>query len=183
MKDNKTKLENLVIEGGKKKNGGKLYDERQMYQAGTVFSACAIMAVLFDVIMIAYHIIRRNIEKGYPYLAQLLVILVVFAIASLGAKEPDLPKTLSGRSVPPERNRKAFLKRLLSCFLDSIVTVAVITALEIYADRGVDGDIVNSIAISFAVFMIIEVIVCEFRVWRWHEHQSKLDAEENDLED
>lgn len=183
MKNNKTKLENYIVEKAKKKNGGELFDERQMQSNGTLFAACITAAIIFDVVMMTVYFFRHNMEKCYPYLAQLVIIIAVFAIVSLGNKEPGLPRTLSGRAVSPDKSGKALAKRLFSCFVDSFVTAAFVTALNIYVD-GVDKrGIVSDTAIFFAIFMLIEVTVCEVRVYRWRKHQEKLDAEENNLED
>lgn len=183
MKENKKRLENYVVKKAKKKNGSELYDERQLQQTSNMFMTAAAFAIVFDVVMMAVHIIKHNVEKGYPYMAQLLVICVAFGIASLGRKEPGLPRTLSGISVDPEKNGKGFAKRLLDCVLETAVTVAAITALKIYVDGKPSDNMVSDTAIFFTVFLLIEIAVCEIRVHRWRVYQHQLDEEENDIDD
>lgn len=181
---NKERLENYVVDKARtKKENGSLMDERQQLRTANMFMAAAVCAMLFDVIMMAIYVIKRDADKSYPYLAQLLVISVVFCIASLGQKEPGLPATLSGRNVDPEKSGAAFAKRLLSYFIESAVGVAAITALNVYVDGNVTGSIVSDTIITLVVFLLIEMGIGELRVHRWRSWQKKLDDEENELDD
>lgn len=181
MKDNRTKLENYVLKNAKSKGG--TYDERVMQQSSLAFSTAALCAMFFDVAMMVYYFVKKSEEKSYPYLAQLLVICVAAGLVMMGKGEPGLPRTLSGRTVSAEKSGKAAARRILSCLIDTVVTVAVITGFNIYSEGGLPEDIVKETAIFFTVFMLIETAVCEFRVRRWRKHQAELDAQEDDLED
>lgn len=177
----KTKLENYVVDSVKKKNGGVI-DERMQLQNSTAIATGVSFAIVFDIVMMAVHFIKHNTEAAYPYLAQLLVICAGFGLASLGNKEPGLPRTLSGRNVDPEKSGKAFTKRLLACLLDSLVTCGAIMCFNAYDKGGFSGEIIKDAVIMIVIFLVIEVAVCESRVSRWHKFQAQLDAEENDLD-
>lgn len=179
MKENKTR--DHLIENAKKKNNGALYDERQMKNTASSMAIMVVFAMLFDIIMMLIHFIDHNIEKAYPYLAQLLVMCAAFGLASLGNKERGLPKTLFGKNVSPEKSRKAFFKRFLVCLIDTAVTVAVVTAFNIHIDGKISGSIVSDTVIFFVIFMLLEVGFCEMRVHSYRKFQKKLDEEENDI--
>lgn len=167
----------------KTKNNSAHYDERQMQNNATSMATVVSFAMFFDIIMMVIYFINRNIEKAYPYIAQLLVMCAAFALASLGNKEHDLPKTLSGNTVSPEKSKKAFFKRFLACFIDSIVTVAVVTVFNIYIDGKVTGSIVSDTIIFFIIFMLLEIGLCEIRTHRYRKFQKELDEEENKIEE
>lgn len=180
---NGNKIQKHLTENAKKKNNGALYDERQMQNNATSMTIIVVFAMLFDVIMMLIHFINHNTEKAYPYLAQLLVICAAFGLASLGNKEHELPKILSGNKVSPEKSRKAFFKRFFACFIDTVVTVAVVTVFNIHIDGKVTGTIVSDTVIFFVIFMLLEVGICEKRVHSYRKFQKKLDEEENDIEE
>lgn len=181
---NKERLENYVVNKAQEKRANENFmDERQQLKTAKMFMASAVCAMLFDCIMMAVYVIKRDADKAYPYLAQLLVISVVFCIAALGQKEPGLPTTLSGRSVDPEKSGAAFAKRLLGYFVEAAFVLAAITALNVYVDGKVTGSIVSDTIITFVIFMLIEAGIGELRVHRWRSWQQKLDEEENSLED
>ena len=181
MKTNNNEFESYVSR--KLKEKADTPDERQMQQTSTAMSIAVVFGMLFDVVMMAIYFIRHDTDKAYPYLAQLLVICAGFGIAMLGNKEPGVPKTLSGRSVPTEKTGKAFALRLLNCFIEAASLSVVIMLFNVYDKGSFTGTLITETIISFAIFMAIEVAFCEFRVHRYRKAQAKLDQEENDLED
>ncbi len=99
MKDKKTKPEQYYIVKMKNKNGGRLPDEREMQENSQALNTALVFGLIFDGVMILYYFITRNIEKSYPYWAQLLVIAVVFALMSFASKTVKPPHTLWGRTL------------------------------------------------------------------------------------
>lgn len=183
MKTNQSKLEGYVLEQAKKKNGGKLCDEREMQQTSGALVTGAALAMIFDCVMMAFHFIRHNTEKAYPYLAQLLVMCAGFALASLGQKQANLPKTFYGKPISPEKSGKAYAKRLVFCALESAILTVVITIFNIYDGSKLTGELITDSVISFVIFTLLDTAFCEYRVHRWRKFQAELDAEEDDLAD
>lgn len=181
MKINNNGFESFVSKKLKEKAAAP--DERQMQQNSNALAVAVAFGILFDVVMMAIHFLRHDTEKAYPYLAQLLVMCAGFGIAMLGNKEPGLPKTLSGRSVPTEKSRRAFAMRLLNCFIEAASLSAAIMLFNVYDKGSFTGPLIAETIISFAIFMAIETAFCEFRVHRYRKAQGRLDKEENDLED
>lgn len=180
MKDKKTKLEQYYIDKMKNKNGGRLPDEREMQENTMALNTACVFGLIFDGAMILYYFITRNIEKSYPYLAQLLVIAVVFALMSFASKTVKPPHTLWGKDVDYSQGRKAFARRAGLCIIESLVYAAVLIALDIYADKKVTGSIFCDAVITAVIFSAINITVCEHRVRSYRRYQARLDAEEED---
>ena len=181
MKTDKTKLEKYVSDNLMSKPG--LPDERQLKQTSNAFMTGLAFAMLFDIAMMICYFVKHETEKAYPYLAQLLVICGGFCIASMGNKDPGLPMTLWGRSIPVEKTGSAFAKRLLHCIIEAAAFSAALMAFNIYDGGKFGSSMIIETLLSFLIFTGIEVLICEFRVKRYRKAQEKLDQEENDLED
>lgn len=180
MKDKKTKLEQYYIDKMKNKNGGRLPDEREMQENSQALNTALVFGLIFDGVMILYYFITRNIEKTYPYLAQLLVVSAVFALMSFASKTVKPPHTLWGKDVDCSQGKKAFARRAGLCVIESIVYGAVLIALDIYADKKVTGSILYDAVITVVIFSAINITVCEYRVKSYRKYQVRLDAEEED---
>ena len=180
----KSKLENKLINSVKKKNGGQLPDERQQQFNSTVVACALVFGVFFDLIMMIYYFVTRNIEKSYPYVAQLVIMSIGCLIASFGNKEAEPPTILfSRRPVNTDKTTRAFLSRIAWCMLDSLILSVVITLFDAYTDGKVTGSLITDEIIIFCFITIINSVVCEIRVRRYRKYLAALDAEENDLSD
>lgn len=180
----KYKLENKLIESVKKKNGGQIPDERQQKFNSMVLINALIFGMVFDFIMMIYHFATRNIEKAYPYVAQLVVISIVCLLGSLGNKEAKLPTTLlSRRSLKADKNKRAFFSRLAFCIFDALIFAVIITVCAAYTDGRLTGSLVSDGFFAFIIFVLINTVCCEISVHRYRKRMAILDAEENDIDD
>lgn len=179
----KNKLENSIIENAKKKNGGALPDEREQLENSNAMNAACAIGLLFDIVMMFYYFITRNIEKSYPYLAQLLVISVVFALVSFGGKTVKPPRTLWSREVDYSKGGKAFAKRALMCSLEQLLFAAALIAFDAYTEKKVTGSIVTDAIFTFVILALIDITVCELRVRSFRKFLDRLDEEENSIDD
>lgn len=180
----RNKLENKLIDSVKKNNGGQLPDERQQEFNSMILTNALLFGVIFDSIMMIYYFAARNIDKSFPYVAQLLAISVGGFLASLGNKEAKLPTTFfSRRSVKVDKNTRAFFSRLTFCIFDALIFAVIISACDAYTDGRLTGSLVSDGIFAFFIFVLINVVHCEISVHRYRKHMAILDAEENDLDD
>ena len=177
-------IENKQVDSIKMRNGGRLPDERQRQFNSIIIAVALIVGVAFDFIMMIYYFVARNMEKAYPYVAQLVIMGVACFFASLGGKEAQPPTVCFGRRIAnTDKNTRAFLSRIAWCMLDSLVFAVAITLFDAYADGKVTGSLILDGFIFFCIFTVIESIACEVKVRRYRKYMAKLDAEENNLED
>lgn len=180
----KNELENKLVDSVKKKNGGQLPDERQQQLNSSVIACALVFGVVFDLVMMIYYFITKNIEKSYPYVAQLVIICIGCFLASLNSKEAQPPTIFfSRRSVNTDKTARAFVSRTAWCMLDSLVLTIIITLFNIYTDGKVTGSLISDGIIFFCIFTIIESVLCEIKVRHYRKRIAILDAEENDLDD
>lgn len=180
----KNELENKLIDSVKKKNGGQLPDERQQQFNSSVTACALIFCVAFDLIMMIYFFVTKNVEKAYPYVAQLVIMSIGCFLASLGNKEALPPTTLfSSRSVNTDKTAQAFFSRIAWYMLDSLPFAIVVTLFHMYIDDKETGSLISDGIIIFCFTTIIESIVSEVKVHRYRKHIAMLDAEENNIED
>ena len=181
---NKLKLERGIINHVKVGNRGQLPDERQQLFNGRLLASAVIFGIAFDVIMMIYYFVTKNIENAYPYVAQIIVMSVGCVLASFGNKEVEPPTILfSKRSVNTDKSAHAFISRIAWCLLDSLIFAAIITAFDAYTNGKVTGSLILDGILSVCVFWIIDIIICEIKVHRYRKYIAILDAEENDLSD
>lgn len=181
---NKEKLETKLMNKIKKQHGGQIPDERQQQFNSMVLTTAVTFGIVFDLIMMIYYFVTRNIEKAYPYVAQLVIMGVACLLASLGSREVQPPTILfTKRSVNIGKGAPAFFSRMAWCMLDSLIFAAVLTVCDIYADGKVTGSLVSDGLIMFCTFLVVDCILCEIKVRRYRKYMALLDAEENDLED
>lgn len=179
----KTKFETKLVDSVKKNAGGQLPDERQQLFNATVLAGAVIFGIAFDLIMMLYYFITKNIEGAYPYVAQLVVMGIGCLLVSLGNKDAQPPTVpFSKRSVNTEKTTRAFLSRIAWCMLDSLVYAGILTACDAYVDGNVMGSLVADGIVLFCVFTIMESILCEIKVHRYRKRIAILDAQENNLD-
>lgn len=180
----KNGLENKPNDNAKKKNGGQPLDERQQQFNYTVVTCALVLGVTFDLVMMIYYFVTKNIEKAYPYIAQLVIISIGCLIASFGNKEVEPPTIPFGtRSVNTDKSTYAFMSRIAWCMLDSLVYAIIVTLFEAYTDGRVTGSLLSDGIVVFLIFTIMKSVFCEIRVHRYRKYMAILDAEENDLDD
>ena len=179
----KNEFENKRSDNAKKKSGS-FPDERQQKSNATVIACALVFGVAFDFIMMIYYFFTKNIEKAYPYVAQLVIMSIGCLLASLGSKEVQPPTIfISRRSVNTDKTTRAFLSRIAWCMLDSLVFTVVITLLDVYVDGKITGSLISDGIIMFCIITIMDSMICEIKVRRYRKHLAILDAEENNLED
>lgn len=173
-----------LIDSIKKKNGGQLPDERQQKFNSLILANALTFGMMFDLIMMIYYFVTKNIDKSYPYVAQLVVISVGGLLASLGSKEAKLPTTFfSSHSVKTDKNTRAFFSRFTLCICESLILAVMITVCHAYIDGELTRPLVSDGIFAFIMFVLINVVHCEINVHRYRKQVAILNAEENDLDD
>lgn len=168
----------------KKRNGGQLPDERQQQFNATVLTTAMVFGVAFDLIMMVYHFAAKNIEKAYPYVAQLVIMSVGCLLASFGNKDVQPPTVFFGkRSFNTDKSTSAFFSRLAWCALDSLAYTIFIIVFDAYIGGQVTGSLISDGIHIFIIFTVMQSISCEIKVHRYRKNMALLDAEENDLND
>lgn len=176
------KLEEKILADARKKNGGEPLDERIQQENSLAISAAFSLGVVFDLVMILYYFFTRNIEKSYPYVAQLLVMSLALGLVSLGKNSSKPPKTMYGKAVNADKGLKPFMKRVLACSVEMLIFAAMLIGFDIYIDKKISGSIIGDALVTAVTLILTDVIVCEYRVRRYRSYLAKLDAEENDLD-
>lgn len=180
MTDRK-KLEEKLIRSAERQHGEPI-DERVQQENSLAISTAFSFGVVFDLVMIIYYFITRNIEKTYPYIAQLIIMSIGLGIASLGKNSAKPPKTLYGKAVSTDKGFKPFMKRVLACSVEMLFFAVLLIGFDIYTDKKITGSIITDAIITAVFLILIDVTVCEYRVRRYRNYLAKLDAEENELE-
>lgn len=159
---------------GKKNNafGNKILDERQKEAIGNAGVITTLITIFYLLIEITYkYVSTKDILSCNWEIVLLIIISAVFAVAIRKQKELNLPKSIFGRTLPTEKTKAAYKRRLLSYFLNSLCFAVGITVFTVIFSRlGVD----EVYSIYFLGLEFAGVFIGSFVLdYVWGEHQCK----------
>lgn len=153
----------------------KVLDERQTQAIGNAESLITLITFIYLLIEITYkYVSTKNILNCSWEIVLLIIIGIVFVVATRKQKELNLPKSIFGKTLPTEKSKSAHKKRLISYMVTSMFFACAFTVLTvIFSLLGVDE--VYSIYLIglqfvglFIIFFILDYILGEHQCIKYN---------------
>lgn len=157
-------------------------DERTMQVNEKRLAICGVIAIFYVAVRIVYVGFQGNLA-----VPELVLLFLMFAAGTLVDRRNEihaLPQFM-GRTLDPKPAARP--KRIGMYLLGALLLSASWTAMDYFGNligwsEPVQG-VLADIAISTAVFFLIDLIFGEWKVSRYNRYLAKMEAEENDLSD
>lgn len=153
------------------------FDEMQEKAIGRAGIICTVITVIYLLAISIYkYIMTKDILKCSEELGLLMIICVVFYLCIGNQKEMNLPKTITGITLPTDENKVSIRKRFFAYLIDSLMFSVALIIITYVFERTTKHLLLEGISL-FLVSLILDYIIGEIRCKKYRQWEKELDNE------
>lgn len=146
-------------------------DERLSIINDKALAGAAIIAIVFDVAMMIYFIIRKEVFAAIPFIIQMVAMGTFVSYYKMKKKDYQIPVTLTGRAISTAMDKRGKLHRIGYYMAESAMFVAVFIALDYFlSERESVKQYVITASVLFVILFLFNYFAVERRVKKYNKY-------------